>query len=253
MVEESELAKQAKKTKSKARLDNFVPGEVPELFEKEELKLAAPGGPDPGEKPMKSPQPPAKSPSAKSGERAGNDYDKALADAVRQRVETEKKRAERAAGKSARATASNETAEDSRKDRAAVANLVQRQSRWETTWAAMKYISNLSRDDDARIRSSDRATSVFLLIATVLTVVSLVLPALAPHRLFFVLICDALVGAMLALYLANRFGILNTLTPRQALLTWQLIMGATFIGIFVTINLAVAIALAVSHGLQLMP
>ncbi len=66
-------------------------------------------------------------------------------------------------------------------------------------------------------------------------------------RLQFVLICDLLVGVMLIFYLANRFGIINTLTPRQALLTWQLIMGSAFLGIFMTINLAVVIGLLIAN------
>jgi len=60
-------------------------------------------------------------------------------------------------------------------------------------------------------------------------------------------VCDALVGVMLVFYVANRFGILNTLTPRQALLTWQLMMGASFLGIFATINLAVLIAMVIAN------
>jgi hypothetical protein len=127
------------------------------------------------------------------------------------------------------------------------AGLVQRRSRWYSSLAALKYVSSLSKDDDVRVRDSDRATSIFLLISAILTVLSLLVPPLAPHRLALVLVCDALVGLMLVFYVANRFGILNTLTPRQALLSWQLMMGAAFLGIFTTINLAVAIALIVAH------
>ncbi|HEY9778498.1 MAG TPA: hypothetical protein V6C81_32370 [Planktothrix sp.] len=126
-------------------------------------------------------------------------------------------------------------------------SIVQRRSRWYSSLAALKYISSLSRDDDVKVRDSDRATSISLLIASVLTVLSLLFPPLAPHRLALVLICDALVGLMLLFYVANRFGILNTFSPRQALLSWQLMMGAGFLGIFATINLAVAIALIVAQ------
>lgn len=127
------------------------------------------------------------------------------------------------------------------------AGLVQRRSRWYSSLAALRYVSSLSKDDDVRVRDSDRATAIALLLSSILTVLSLVLKPLAPHRLALVLACDALVGLMLLFYVANRFGILNTLSPRQALLSWQLMMGAGFIGIFTTINLAVAIALVVAH------
>ncbi len=125
--------------------------------------------------------------------------------------------------------------------------IVQRRSRWYSSLAALRYINSLSKDDDVRVRDSDRATSISLLIGAIFTVVSLIVPQLAPHRVPLVLACDALVGVMLLFYVANRFGILNTLSPRQALLTWQLLMGATFLGIFLTINFALLVALEVSH------
>jgi hypothetical protein len=116
-----------------------------------------------------------------------------------------------------------------------------RRSRWNSSLSAIQYVSKLSRDDDVRIRDSDRATGIFLGVSTALTFLSLIVPGLAPHRLAFVLVCDVLVGVMLALFVANRFGILSTLKPRQALLVWQLIMGGAFLGIFITINVAILI------------
>jgi len=126
------------------------------------------------------------------------------------------------------------------------ASVMNRKSRWYSSLTAFRYVSTLSKDDDVRIRDSDRATGLFLLIATAVTAMSLLLPQLASHRLAFVLASDTLLGAMLLLYVANRFGILNTLNARQALLCWQLVMGAAFLGIFLTINLAVAVAFIVS-------
>lgn len=130
---------------------------------------------------------------------------------------------------------------------AAAGGIGQRRSPWESSLAALRYIGSISRDDELRVRDSDRATSIFLLLSSILTVLSLLLKPLAAYRLPFVLVCDVLVGAMLVFYVINRFGIINTLTPRQALLTWQLMMGSAFIGIFMTINMAVVIALAVAN------
>ena len=126
-------------------------------------------------------------------------------------------------------------------------SIIQRRSRWYSSLAALRYVNSLSRDDDVRVRDSDRATSIFLGIAIALTVVSGLVPQLAPHRVAFVLVCDALVGVMLTFYVANRFGILNTLSPRQALLTWQLLIGASFLGTFLTLNFALIVALLVSQ------
>jgi hypothetical protein len=122
-----------------------------------------------------------------------------------------------------------------------------RRSRWESSFAAIRYINSLGRDEEVKVRDSDRATTIFLLLASILTVLSLVIKPFAGMRLHFVLICDALVGVMLIFYLANRFGIVNTLTPRQALLTWQLMVGSAFLGIFMTINLAVVIGMVIAN------
>ncbi len=125
--------------------------------------------------------------------------------------------------------------------------IAMRRSRWESSFAAVRYINSLGRDEEVKVRDSDRATTIFLLLASILTVLSLVIKPFAGMRLHFVLICDALVGVMLVFYLANRFGIINTLTPRQALLTWQLMMGSAFLGIFMTINLAVVIGMVIAN------
>ena len=55
------------------------------------------------------------------------------------------------------------------------------------------------------------------------------------------------------MYVANRFGIVTTFLPRQALLTWQLMLGSSLLGIFVTINLALAIATAIQHSQIIFP
>lgn len=123
-----------------------------------------------------------------------------------------------------------------------------RRSRWNSSWAALRYVSSLSRDDDIKIRDSDRITSVCLLIGSILTIIALVAQPLAAHRLTLLIAADALVFLLLLFYVVNRFGILHTLMPRQALLAWQLIMGAGFVGIYMTINLAVLIAFIVAKA-----
>ena len=126
-------------------------------------------------------------------------------------------------------------------------SIVNRRSRWYSSLTAFRYVRSLSKDEDVRIRDSDRITGIFLLVAAGLTGLSLLLPQLAAHRLAFVLASDSALGTMLVLYVVNRFGILSTLNARQALLSWQLMMGAAFLGIFITINMAVAIALVVAN------
>jgi len=129
---------------------------------------------------------------------------------------------------------------------------LQRRSVWYNSLSALKYVSGLSKDDEVRVRDSDRATAIALLISCILSGVSMIIPALAPLRLALMGICDALIGVILVFYVASRFGIINSMSPRQALLAWQLMMGASFLGIFIAINLAFVIGLVLTlNPLQL--
>jgi hypothetical protein len=112
----------------------------------------------------------------------------------------------------------------------------ERRSRWESSFVALRYLSGIGRDTQIKVRDSDRATSFSLLIVAFLTLVSLFVPGLADFRFNLLAVCDVLAGVSVVFYIANRFGILSTLPPRAALLCWQLMLGAWFIGMYVTIN-----------------
>jgi hypothetical protein len=112
----------------------------------------------------------------------------------------------------------------------------ERRSRWESSFVALRYLSGIGRDTQIKVRDSDRATSFGMLIVAILTMISLFIPALADYRFNLLAVCDLLAGVSIVFYLANRFGILSTLPPRAALLCWQLMLGAWFIGMYVTIN-----------------
>jgi hypothetical protein len=128
-------------------------------------------------------------------------------------------------------------------------SVINRRSRWLSSIAALKYVGSISKDDDIKVRDSDRATAIALLICCVAALSCLLVPQLESHRVDFVLAADALVGLALLMYVANRFGIVTTFAPRQALLTWQLMLGSSLLGIFITINLALFLAylLQASH------
>lgn len=125
--------------------------------------------------------------------------------------------------------------------------MVKRRNRWQSSLAALRYVASVSRDNDVKLRDTDRATSLALLIVCLFALTTLILPQLAEHRAAFVGAADALVGVVLLMYVANRFGIVTTLTPRQALLTWHLMLGSSLLGIFLAINLAVLIGFVVAN------
>ena len=124
-----------------------------------------------------------------------------------------------------------------------VSGRIQRRPVLETFFSSLAYINKLVVNDDVSVRDSDKATSYFLLICSLATVVALVTPMLAPQRLPLLLVCDVLVGAMIFMYIAHRLGIITTLTDRQAFLSWQLMQGTFFFGIFITINIALFLGL----------
>lgn len=123
--------------------------------------------------------------------------------------------------------------------------LVKRRPRLESSLAALQYINSIARDNYVHLRVSDRLTSITLLLAAILAVLSLVFHPLAGIRLPLVILCDVLVGVMILLYLTNRLGILIILSPREALLTWQLIVVSCVFGIFLTINIGLFVAVLV--------
>jgi hypothetical protein len=127
-------------------------------------------------------------------------------------------------------------------DKIEIHSVINRRSRWLSSIAALRYVGSISKDDDIKVRDSDRATAIALLVCCVAALSCLLVPQLESHRVDFVLAADALVGLALLMYVANRFGIVTTFAPRQALLTWQLMLGSSLLGIFATINLALFLA-----------
>lgn len=125
--------------------------------------------------------------------------------------------------------------------------VINRRSRWLSSLAALRYVSTVQKDNDIKVRDSDKATAIALLLSCAVALVSLVVPQLEQHRVNFVLVADALVGVSLFTYVVNRFGIVTTFQPRQALLTWQLMLGSSLLGIFLTINLALLIAAVIAN------
>ena len=134
------------------------------------------------------------------------------------------------------ASSSEEKAEET-KD-AQPQGVFKRRSLYKASIESLKYVNSISQDEAVKVRDSDRATSIALLITSIATVAAMIIKQAAAHRIPLLIACDVLIGVSILIYLGNRFGILTTFNPRQALLSWQLMMGAAFLGIFLTINLA---------------
>jgi hypothetical protein len=133
--------------------------------------------------------------------------------------------------------------------KAPASNVVQteRRSRFASSLAALSYVTSLSREDEVKLRDSDRATTIMLALVCGLTIVSFFIKALVTQRINLLFLCDVLFGAALVLYLTNRFGIVSTMPSRQALLTWQLMLCTFLMGTFVAVNLLMFLGFALPN------
>lgn len=122
----------------------------------------------------------------------------------------------------------------------------QRRSPWKAAASALSYVQTAARADKVQIRTSDRVTIIALLIASILEVLSLVYTPMANMRLVFVVLLDLVLGGALLMFIVYRLGILSSMNHRQAIISWQLMLGCLFAGIFICINSAVGIAFIVS-------
>jgi hypothetical protein len=135
----------------------------------------------------------------------------------------------------------------------AIDSVINRRTRWGSSLAALRYVSSVQKDEEIKVRDSDKATAISLLLCCAGALVCLVVPGFESYRVGLVLAADALVGLCLMMYVANRFGIVTTFQPRQALLTWQLMLGSSLLGIFLTINLALIIAAVIHNNPIIIP
>lgn len=129
----------------------------------------------------------------------------------------------------------------------ATEQVINRRSRWLSAAAALRYVSSVQKDNELKVRDSDKATAIALLLCCFMALLCLIVPQLEDYKVLFVLVSGILVGVALLMYVANRFGIVTTFQPRQALLTWQLMLGSCLLGVYLTILMALAIAWVVAN------
>ncbi|MBI2809371.1 MAG: hypothetical protein HYX67_00875 [Candidatus Melainabacteria bacterium] len=101
--------------------------------------------------------------------------------------------------------------------------------------SAFHAISYLSRMPRAHFREPDKGTELFLVGALVVVAVLLFTPANYLNSM--ILFCDVLFGTTLLMFITHRFGIINTLSPKQAALVWDLIVSISLFVLFVVVHL----------------
>lgn len=114
---------------------------------------------------------------------------------------------------------------------------------WKSSLATFKYIISLKKSGEGKLRRSDHISSLILLFSSLATILCLLLHSLSGLGFYLMVICDIILGSALLVYVTSRLGIITTLTPRQAMLTWQLLKGFVFIGIFIAVNTALTLSI----------
>jgi len=85
-----------------------------------------------------------------------------------------------------------------------------------------------------KIRKSDKFTLMMLGLALIIMVAAALMPS---QRSLCSILADALMAIVLLAFLGLRFGVIKSLQPRQAVLTWQLILGSFLLGIYLVFNI----------------
>ncbi len=107
-----------------------------------------------------------------------------------------------------------------------------RESAWSASCAAIEYVSHLSRK---RLRYRDKNSDILLGLA----ILMLIPLTFVPHQwqMPMALLCDVACLFTVVWFLANRLGILRTLTERQSVLVWDIAVGVFILSIVLCINL----------------
>lgn len=126
-------------------------------------------------------------------------------------------------------------------------DISKRRSPWQSSAAAWRYVQDAASTDTIQLRTSDRVTILALLFCVILLVLPFCFSPLSGMRLPTIILSDIVLAICAVLFLIYRLGILCSLTPRQALVCWQLMLGCVFWGIFLCINVGVGVAFAVSN------
>jgi hypothetical protein len=107
-----------------------------------------------------------------------------------------------------------------------------RQSVWAASYEALNYVLGIER---SKLRTADKTTDILLGLA----ILSIVLLSFAPSEAWQVPLafgCDILCLVIVLSFLGNRMGILRTLSQKQAVLVWDIVMGALILGVLVAVN-----------------
>lgn len=110
--------------------------------------------------------------------------------------------------------------------------LIRRRSPWAGTYESIKYISGLSR---SKFRSSDKITEVLAAVSLLGLGLLIFMPSTF-LRLPLALFCDTIFSICVIFFITNRLGIMTSLSERQAILVWDVILVSLLLGALIAVN-----------------
>jgi hypothetical protein len=103
---------------------------------------------------------------------------------------------------------------------------------------SLAHVRKASADKAIAIRETDKQSVHLLRGSVVAALIFLFLPlaGFAKHAIICLIAADSFFLLALAIYIVGRFGILRVMSPRHALVCWQLMLGTSLFAIALSIN-----------------
>lgn len=107
-----------------------------------------------------------------------------------------------------------------------------RKTIWSASAEAINYIYKLPR---GKLRLIDRTSDLLLALAILLIGLLSFAPAVS-WQIPLAVVCDIVCVVAVVAFLASRLGILRTLSDKQAVLVWDIVIGVLVLGVLIAIN-----------------
>jgi hypothetical protein len=102
-----------------------------------------------------------------------------------------------------------------------------RRGGFRNVFSAIKHVNDASATDSVKQRISDYVTIILVVVCILALVMAVVLPVAPAIKLMPLIFTIAAV----VFYVINRLGIIVSLSPRQALIVWQILIAAFWLGV----------------------
>ncbi len=105
-------------------------------------------------------------------------------------------------------------------------------------WESLAHVKQAANDKAVTVRETDKQSVRILRGSVVAALVFLFLPlaGLGRYAIFCLLAADLFFLFALTIFIVGRFGILRVMSPRHALVCWQLMVGTSLFSMALAIN-----------------